>query len=92
MDECPVCLESLKTTTGEVITVGCCNKQFHTHCYIKAMEVNKSCPLCRKPHAVVIEIPPQQVVVVVPEVKFFIYRTFATSVFVVCFLYLINLR
>jgi hypothetical protein len=56
MEECPVCLESLKN--GQIVTVDCCKKQFHVNCYVSAMNVNPTCPLCRK-EQVVIEMPPQ---------------------------------
>ena len=63
--ECPVCLESLKN--NPTITVDCCRQQFHTHCYVNAMAVAQTCPLCRRDQNVVIEVPqaPQQLVVVV---------------------------
>jgi hypothetical protein len=51
-----VCLESLKQ--GQIITVDCCKKQFHASCYLSAMNVNPTCPLCRK-EQVTIEMPPQ---------------------------------
>ena len=49
--ECPVCLEEIKES--ELFRVQCCQKPFHAQCYLKAMSVNQSCPLCRAPHTVV---------------------------------------
>ena len=43
--ECPICLTSI--FTGPCITVGCCNKQFHTTCYTKCMVEKLICPMCR---------------------------------------------
>ena len=56
-----MCLESLKQ--GQTVTVDCCKKQFHVNCYISAMNVNPTCPLCRK-EQVVIEMPPQQIIII----------------------------
>jgi len=78
-----VCLESLKQ--GQVITVGCCNKQFHSECYIRAMQVGQSCPLCRKEHHV-IEMPPQPVVLVVDTRARRIVSVSALSLFSLLFL------
>ena len=49
-----MCLESLKQS--QTVTVDCCKKQFHANCYISAMNVNPTCPLCRK-EQVVIQMP-----------------------------------
>ena len=42
--ECPICLDPI---IGPVVTVNCCNKQFHVECYNKCMDVKKECPMCR---------------------------------------------
>jgi hypothetical protein len=53
MEECPICLSPL---SGNIVTTGCCKKQFHEGCHIKCL---RECPLCRsKEH--VIDIEPQQ--------------------------------
>ena len=42
--ECPICLHVL----GEkFIIVSCCNKKFHTDCFLQCMELKKECPMCR---------------------------------------------
>jgi predicted transporter len=44
MDECPICLTNLNTT---ITVTGCCQKSFHTECYLKCMKQKAECPLCR---------------------------------------------
>ena len=43
-NNCPICLEILK---NDFITVNCCNKQFHTCCFLNCINVKKECPMCR---------------------------------------------
>lgn len=43
MDECPVCLEELSSTTTRV-TTECCNNVLHLQCFKKC---KYKCPLCR---------------------------------------------
>ena len=45
--ECPICLDELKSGDKSIITVKCCNNQFHSDCYIGFMSMKKECPLCR---------------------------------------------
>ena len=68
MEECPVCLESLKNS--QTLTVDCCKKQFHVNCYVNAMSINPTCPLCRKDQ-VIINMPtptppPTRIILVEP--------------------------
>ena len=68
MEECPVCLESLKQ--GQTVTVDCCKKQFHVNCYVSAMNVNPTCPLCRKEQVVIempVQPPPQQQIIIIDQ-------------------------
>ena len=51
--ECPICLISLNNSP--TITVNCCNKQFHTVCYIKCMALNMVCPMCRANQSITTE-------------------------------------
>jgi len=44
MDECPICLTNLNNT---ITITGCCQKSFHTDCYLKCMKQKAECPLCR---------------------------------------------
>ena len=46
--ECPICLISFSYNKNAIITLHCCNQQFHSSCYIKCLELKKECPLCRK--------------------------------------------
>ena len=64
MEECPVCLESLKQ--GQTITVDCCKKQFHVNCYMSAIHVNPTCPLCRK-EQIVIPVQQQQQIIIIDQ-------------------------
>jgi hypothetical protein len=43
-NNCPICLESMDT---DFITVHCCNKQFHTCCFVNCINLKKECPMCR---------------------------------------------
>jgi len=45
--ECPICLDELKSGDKSIITVKCCNNQFHPDCYIQVMAIKRECPLCR---------------------------------------------
>ena len=47
MNECPICLTTLDNNDKSIITVKCCNQQFHMHCYLNCMNLKKVCPLCR---------------------------------------------
>jgi Ring finger domain len=40
MDECPICL-------GELVTTTKCGHKFHSSCIHKWLETNDSCPMCR---------------------------------------------
>jgi hypothetical protein len=42
--ECPICLTGIE---NNFIQVSCCNKLFHTDCFIKCMNLKKNCPMCR---------------------------------------------
>ena len=44
-DICPICLCGF--TTEPFYTTKCCNKNFHTICYINCMKIKMECPLCR---------------------------------------------
>jgi len=47
ISECPICLVALDKNDKSIITVNCCNQQFHVSCYINCMLYNNACPLCR---------------------------------------------
>ncbi|OIT03251.1 PREDICTED: uncharacterized RING finger protein P32A8.03c-like [Nicotiana attenuata] len=44
-EECPICLD--KPSIGEEITYMPCSHFCHSHCLLKWLEKNASCPLCR---------------------------------------------
>ena len=46
-EECCICLSSLDVNDKSIITVKCCNQQFHTNCFLNCMNHKKECPLCR---------------------------------------------
>ena len=41
INDCPICLCELKKNDKSVITVQCCNNQFHTKCYLECMNIQK---------------------------------------------------
>jgi len=45
--ECPICLNTLDKNDKSIITVKCCNQQFHINCYVTWMNQKRICPLCR---------------------------------------------
>ena len=46
--ECPICLIPFSDNNNAIITLHCCNHQFHSSCYIKCIKLKNECPLCRK--------------------------------------------
>ena len=46
-EDCPICLNNLKTEE-DIVELQCCKKAIHVTCYIKCMEQKKECPMCRK--------------------------------------------
>ena len=46
-NECSICLTLLDKNDKSIVTVKCCNQQFHIHCYLNCMSLKKECPLCR---------------------------------------------
>ena len=45
MEECPICLDNLKT---DIVVLHCFHK-FHTKCIIKCKRYSQQCPMCRNP-------------------------------------------
>ena len=45
--ECTICLDELQSGDKSIITVVCCNNQFHSACYMNFMTIKQECPLCR---------------------------------------------
>jgi len=45
--ECSICLTPLDKNDKSLITVNCCNHQFHVKCYLQWMSRKRTCPLCR---------------------------------------------
>ena len=60
--ECPICLSNIE---NNFIQVSCCNKIFHTECFIKCMDLKKNCPMCRATFSS--EPPSDQVVIEIME-------------------------
>ena len=56
-NDCPICLCVLEKDDKSIITVQCCNNQFHTNCYLECMNIQKICPLCRAVYTTDITIP-----------------------------------
>ena len=46
-EECCICLSPLDVNEKSILTVKCCNQQFHTQCFLNCMNHKKECPLCR---------------------------------------------
>ena len=46
-NECVICLNNLDKDDKSIITVKCCNNQFHIKCYLACMNEKQICPLCR---------------------------------------------
>jgi len=44
-NECSICLTLLDKNDKSIVTVKCCNQQFHIHCYLNCMSLKKECPL-----------------------------------------------
>ena len=47
INECVICLNNLDKDDKSIITVKCCNNQFHSKCYLACMKEKQICPLCR---------------------------------------------
>ena len=45
--ECSICLNNLDKDDKSIITVNCCNHQFHNKCYLEWIKQKNACPLCR---------------------------------------------
>lgn len=68
MEECPICLLTMKGTTNTQI--GCCGKFFHEKCYTECMKVKPECPLCRAPQDDVrIDVPTVPPIILLQETK-----------------------
>jgi len=52
--ECPICLEALGDRDG--VTLNCCAQRLHAPCYVRTVQANPACPLCRAKHDVRIEV------------------------------------
>jgi len=46
-NDCVICLNNLDKDDKSIITVKCCNNQFHIKCYLACMNEKTICPLCR---------------------------------------------
>ena len=46
-NDCVICLNNLDKDDKSIITVKCCNNQFHVKCYLACMNEKTICPLCR---------------------------------------------
>ena len=82
--ECPICLSIIE---NNFIQVSCCNKIFHTDCFLQCMNLKKNCPMCRA----TLQSPPSEQVVVeimdeqqenVIEIRTFVYRAISCMFFV----------
>lgn len=47
INDCVICLNTLDKDDKSIITVKCCNNQFHVKCYLDCMKERQTCPLCR---------------------------------------------
>ena len=82
--ECPICLSIIE---NNFIQVSCCNKIFHTDCFLQCMNLKKECPMCRAKlqsplsDEVVVDIMDEQQENVI-QIRRFVYRAISCMFFV----------
>ena len=86
--ECPICLSNIE---NNFIQVSCCNKIFHTECFIKCMDLKKNCPMCRATFST--EPPPSsdQVVINIIEEQQNVIYTFKRCISFMFFVTIVSL-
>ncbi|KAI3463942.1 hypothetical protein Pfo_020605 [Paulownia fortunei] len=47
MDVCPICLHN-PTIGAQISFIPSCHHAFHSHCVVRWLQMNNSCPLCRQ--------------------------------------------
>ena len=85
--ECPICLSIIE---NNFIQVSCCNKIFHTDCFLQCMNLKKNCPMCRATFSTEPPPPSDQVVINIMdeeqqnviEIRTFVYRAISCMFFV----------
>jgi hypothetical protein len=80
--ECSICLSALDKTDKSIITVNCCNHQFHINCYLQWMSQKRICPLCRTNYSTFNNVP--DTVINVPVTDNEIQRISKIRIIIMC--------
>jgi hypothetical protein len=85
--ECPICLSIIE---NNFIQVSCCNKIFHTDCFLQCMDLKKNCPMCRATFSTE-PLPPDQVVINIIEEQQNVVYTFKRCISFMFFVTIVSL-